>query len=57
MAFVRSYEGARVVTLANCSDQAAVYDPALVEGLAPLAASQGAPQPGLLRPLEAVVWG
>ena len=57
MAFVRGYEGARVVTLANCSDQAATYDPALVEGLEPLAASQGDPQTGQLRPLEAVVWG
>ena len=57
MAFERSYEGARVVTLANFSAEPASYDPALVAGLAPRAASQGEPVPGTLRPLEAVVWG
>jgi hypothetical protein len=56
-AFERTYKKDRVVTLANFSDGSAGYDAALVEGLEPLAESQGATVIGELRPLEAVVFG
>ncbi len=57
LAFERTLEGARCVTLANFSGEEATYDTSLVAGLVPLAASLGEPQAGTLRPLEAVVWG
>ncbi|MDO4798178.1 MAG: alpha-glucosidase [Coriobacteriales bacterium] len=57
LAFERALGDARAVTLANFSNEEATYDASLVDGLAPLAASQGAPIAGILRPLEAVVWG
>ena len=57
LAFKRTYEDACVVTLANFSNEPAAYDPALVEGLTLLAGSQGTAEPGVLRPLEATVWG
>ena len=57
LAFERTLERARCVTLANFSGEEATYDASLVAGLVPLAASLGEPQAGTLRPLEAVVWG
>ncbi len=57
MAFERTLDGARTVTLANFWNEEVTYDAALVAGLDPLAASQGTTTPGTLRPLEAVVFG
>lgn len=56
-AFERTLGSARAVTLVNFEDEAVAYDAALVEGLEPLACSQGPTTPGVLRPLEAVVFG
>ena len=56
-AFERTYKGGRVVTLANFSDKPASYDASIVDGLEPLAESQGETVAGELRPLEAVVFG
>jgi alpha-glucosidase len=57
MAFERTLDGARTVTLANFSDEAVTYAASLVAGLSPLAGSKGVASPGTLRPLEAVVFG
>jgi alpha-glucosidase len=57
LAFERTLGDERAVTLANLSGEPAAYDPALVEGLAPIATSCGAADAGLLRPFEAVIWG
>ena len=57
LAFERSLDGARTVTLANFSASSASYDASLVDGLTLLAGSQGETSLGTLRPLEAVVWG
>ena len=57
MAFERALDGARTVTLVNFSADEATYDSALVQGLTLLAGSQGEALPGVLRPLEATVWG
>lgn len=56
-AFERTCGLERVVTLANFSDETCAYDTQLVEGLSVLAASKGATTTGVLRPLEAVVFG
>jgi hypothetical protein len=45
------------VTLANFSDEAVTYAASLVAGLSPLAGSKGDADPGILRPLEAVIFG
>ena len=57
MAFERTLDGARTVTLANFSDEGVTYDESLVAGLSVLAGSKGVASPGTLRPLEAVVFG
>jgi alpha-glucosidase len=57
MAFERTLDGARTVTLANFSDEAVTYAASLVAGLSPLAGSKGDAVPGILRPLEAVIFG
>jgi alpha-glucosidase len=57
MAFERTLDGARTVTLANFSDEAVTYAASLVAGLSPLAGSKGDAAPGILRPLEAVIFG
>jgi alpha-glucosidase len=57
MAFERTLDGARTVTLANFSDEAVTYAASLVAGLSPLAGSKGVASPSTLRPLEAVVFG
>lgn len=57
MAFERMLGDVRAVTLANFSNEAVTYDTELVEGLKPLACSQGATTVGTLAPLEAVVFG
>jgi alpha-glucosidase len=57
MAFERTLDGARTVTLANFSDEAVTYAASLVAGLSPLAGSKGVASPSTLRPLEAVIFG
>jgi alpha-glucosidase len=57
MAFERELDGAKTVTLVNFSMDEATYDASLVEGLALLAGSQGGAEQGVLRPLEATIWG
>jgi alpha-glucosidase len=57
MAFERTLDGARTVTLANFSDEAVTYAASLVAGLSPLVGSKGDADPGILRPLEAVIFG
>ena len=57
MAFERTLDDSRAVTLVNFSDEPAVYDASLVEGLGQLACSQGTSTAGVLRPFEAVIWG
>ena len=57
LAFERTLEGRRVVTLANFSNEQATYDPELVGGLTLLAGTDGDAVPGELRPLEATIWG
>lgn len=57
MAFERTLDGARTVTLANFSDEAVTYAASLVAGLSVLAGSKGVASLGTLRPLEAVVFG
>ncbi len=56
-AFERTLEDARTVTLTNFSDKNVEYDESLVAGLSVLAAPQGDATPGVLRPLEAVIFG
>ena len=56
-AYRRQGEDGAAVVLANLSDQPAAYDAALVDGLALLAGTHGTVRPGVLRPLEAVVFG
>lgn len=56
-AYRRQGEDSAAVVLANLSDQPAAYDAALVDGLALLAGTHGTVRPGVLRPLEAVVFG
>ena len=41
----------------NWTDSAVSYDSSLVDGLELLAGSQGAAEAGVLRPLEATIWG
>ena len=57
LAFERTLEGRRVVTLANFSNKQTTYDPELVGGLSLLAGTDGDAVPGELRPLEATIWG
>ncbi|MDO4806650.1 MAG: alpha-glucosidase [Coriobacteriales bacterium] len=57
LAFERTLGDARVVTLANFSNERVTYDASLVEGLTLLAGSEGDAVAGELRPLEALVWG
>ena len=53
----RRQDGATCATvLVNFSLEEAAYDADLVESAQVIAASQGDPTPGVLRPLEAVVW-
>ena len=56
-AYRRQGEGAAAVVLANLSGEAAAYDAALVEGMELLAGTHGPTELGILRPLEAVVFG
>ena len=56
-AFERTLDGARTVTLANFCDEDVTYDASLVAGLSVLAASQDNATAGVLRPLEAVIFG
>ena len=56
-AFARELGGARSITLANWTEKEVEYDAALVEGLELLVGSLGPARPGVLRPLEATVWG
>ena len=56
-AYRRAGEKSVAVMLANLSDEPAVYDAALVDGLTLLAGTHGTTEPGELRPLEAVVFG
>ncbi len=57
LAFERTLGDDRMVTLANFSNEPVTYDPELVAGLSPIAASEGIAAPGRLGPLEAVIWG
>ncbi|MBQ9316420.1 MAG: alpha-glucosidase [Atopobiaceae bacterium] len=56
-AYRRQGEGAAAVVLANLSGEAAAYDAALVEGMELLVGTHGPTELGILRPLEAVVFG
>jgi hypothetical protein len=56
-AFRRQGEGSAAVVLANLSDEPAAYDAALVAGMKLLVGTHGEAEAGLLRPLEAVVYG
>jgi len=56
-AFARELGDARSITLANWTEKEVEYDAALVEGLELLDGSLGPAKPGVLRPLEATVWG
>ncbi len=56
-AYRRQGEGTAAVVLANLSGEAAAYDAALVESMELLAGTHGPTELGILRPLEAVVFG
>ncbi len=56
-AFRRQGEESAAVVLANLSDEPAAYDAALVAGMKLLVGTHGEAESGLLRPLEAVVYG
>lgn len=56
-AYRRELGERRAVVLANLSNEPAGYDASLVEGLELLAGTHAATEPGLLAPLEAVVFG
>ena len=56
-AFRRQGEASAAVVLANLSDEEASYDAGLVEGMELLAGTCGETTVGILRPLEAVVFG
>ena len=56
-AFRRTGEVGASVVLANLSGEQAAYDVSLVKGMELLAGSKGETQLGVLRPLEAVVFG
>ena len=56
-AYRRQGEGSAAVVLANLSGEAATYDSTLVEGMELLAGTHGPTELGILRPLEAVVFG
>ena len=56
-AYRRSAEEGSMVILLNFSNEPADYDPALTEGLSPLFSTCGeGAEPGVLRPLEAVIY-
>lgn len=56
-AFAREHENERTVTIVNWTENEVDYDTSLVEGLELLAGSLGPAKPGVLRSLEATVWG
>ena len=56
-AFARELGDARSLTLVNWTEKEASYDASLVEGLELLVGSLGTAEPGVLRPLEATIWG
>lgn len=55
-AYERTYENQSAVTLANFTEEEVAYDPALVSGLELALGTHGDSKPGMLRPLEAVVF-
>ena len=55
-AFRRATEDGETVVLLNFSNDSVTYDASAVEGLEPVISSYGAAEPGVLQPLEAVIW-
>lgn len=55
-AYEREDAQARAVVLVNLSTQHASYPVQLVEGMRPIAAANGKPKPGALKPLQAVIY-
>lgn len=55
-AFVRRLGGRATLTLVNFSNRRANYDPALIEGARPVTGTYSEDEPGVLRPLESVIY-